>query len=163
MAIDVYLQIDGVKGESSDEDHLGWIECTSASWLMFQPKSATASTGGGHTAERCELSDISITKLVDLSSPLLAQHCACGNVFKKARIEFLRADGDGQRVKYYEIEMENVLVAQLAPSISPGDVLSEQVGLKFSKIKWRYTRQNIGGGMGGNTSGGWCASSNRPI
>ncbi|NYE62549.1 type VI secretion system secreted protein Hcp [Duganella sp. 1224] len=163
MAIDVYLQIDGIKGESSDDEHQGWIECTSVSWLMSQPKSATASTGAGHTAERCELSDISLTKLVDLASPMLAQHCACGNVFRKANIEFLRADGDGQRVKYYEIEMENVLIAHLAPSISPGDVLTEQVSLKFGKIKWRYTRQKISGGVGGNTSGGWCASSNRPI
>ena len=27
MAIDVYLQIDGIKGESSDGPHKDWIEC----------------------------------------------------------------------------------------------------------------------------------------
>ena len=27
MAIDVYLQIDGIKGESTDDRHQGWIEC----------------------------------------------------------------------------------------------------------------------------------------
>ena len=30
MAIDVYLQIDGIKGESQDSAHQGWIELTSA-------------------------------------------------------------------------------------------------------------------------------------
>ena len=30
MAIDVYLQIDGIKGESTDSAHQGWIELTSA-------------------------------------------------------------------------------------------------------------------------------------
>ena len=30
MAIDVYLQIDGIKGESTDSTHQGWIEVTSA-------------------------------------------------------------------------------------------------------------------------------------
>ncbi len=30
MAIDVYLQLDGIKGESADSQHLGWIECTMA-------------------------------------------------------------------------------------------------------------------------------------
>jgi len=54
MAIDVYLQIDGIKGESADSNHQGWIELTSASWGVIQPRSATASTAGGHTAERCE-------------------------------------------------------------------------------------------------------------
>lgn len=54
MAIDVYLFIEGIKGESTDSTHPGWIEVTSAQWGVKQPKSTTASTGGGHTAERCE-------------------------------------------------------------------------------------------------------------
>ncbi|WP_442784145.1 type VI secretion system tube protein Hcp, partial [Collimonas fungivorans] len=29
MAIDVYLQIDGIKGESTDSAHKDWIECKS--------------------------------------------------------------------------------------------------------------------------------------
>lgn len=74
MAIDVYLQIDGIKGESQDDKHKDWIEITSAQWGVIQPRSATASTGGGHTAERCELRSITLTKLADLSSPILMQH-----------------------------------------------------------------------------------------
>lgn len=54
MAIDAYLQIDGIKGESQDSVHQGWIEITAAQWGVLQPRSATASTAGGHTAERCE-------------------------------------------------------------------------------------------------------------
>ena len=46
MAIDVYLQIDGIKGESTDDRHKDWIECQSVQWDVAQPKSATASTGG---------------------------------------------------------------------------------------------------------------------
>ena len=34
MAIDVYLQIDGIKGESSDDKHQGWIECASVEWAV---------------------------------------------------------------------------------------------------------------------------------
>ena len=45
MAIDVYLQIDGIKGESTDNAHKDWIECKSVQWEVLQPKSATASTG----------------------------------------------------------------------------------------------------------------------
>ncbi|MDP3668580.1 MAG: type VI secretion system tube protein Hcp, partial [Telluria sp.] len=46
MAIDAYLQIEGIKGESADSAHPGWIEATGISWGVHQPKSATASTGG---------------------------------------------------------------------------------------------------------------------
>jgi len=60
------VKLEGIKGESADSKHAGWIECTSINWAIHQPKSATASTSGGHTAERAELSEISISKLVDL-------------------------------------------------------------------------------------------------
>lgn len=83
MAIDVYLQIDGIKGESQDDKHKDWIEVTGIHWGIHQPRSATASTGGGHTAERVEMSDISFSKLTDLSSPILAQTCAAGRTIPR--------------------------------------------------------------------------------
>jgi type VI secretion system secreted protein Hcp len=163
MAIDVYLQIDGIKGESADSTHKDWIEVKSATWEVLQPKSATASTGGGHTAERTEHRDIILQKLADLSSPLLLQNCSSGKTLPKAKIEFLRADGQGERVKYFEIELENVLISGVAPSVEPGDILTEEVRLKYSKVKWKYTQQKVGGGSGGNTSGGWDLSTNRVV
>lgn len=161
MAIDVYLQIEGIKGESTDSTHAGWIECTSAQWGVTQPKSATASTAGGHTAERCDLRSISITKLADLASPILMQNCAAGRTLPKARIEFMRADGQGERIKYYEVELENVLIGAVNQSVHEGDILQDCVSLKFSKVRWKYTQQRLAGGAGGNTSGGWDLSTNR--
>ena len=163
MAIDVYLQIDGIKGESADDRHRDWIECKSVSWGVSQPKSATASTGGGHTAERCEHSEITITKLADLATPILLQTCAAGKTIPKAKFEFMRADAQGERVKYYEIEIDNVLIGAVTPAVDEGDILGEEVAFKFSKVRWKYTQQKISGGAGGNTSGGWDLSSNRIV
>lgn len=161
MAIDVYLQIDGIKGESTDDKHKDWIECVAVRWGILQPRSATASTGGGHTAERADLKAVSFQKMADLSSPILMQHCAMGKTISKARFEFMRADGQGMPIKYFEIELENVLIGGIEPSIEPGTILDEHVSLKFSKVKWRYTQQKIGGGAGGSTVGGWDLSTNR--
>ena len=161
MAIDVYLHIDGIKGESADDRHKDWIECKSVSWAVEQPRSATSSTGGGHTAERCEHRDVVITKLADLASPILLQTCAAGRTIPKAKLEFMRADAQGERVKYFEIELDNVLIGAVSPSVSEGDILTEEVGFKFSKVRWKYTQQRISGGMGGNTSGGWDLATNR--
>ncbi len=161
MAIDVYLHIDGIKGESADDRHKDWIECKSVSWAVEQPRSATSSTGGGHTAERCEHHDVVITKLADLASPILLQTCSAGRTIPKAKFEFMRADAQGERVKYFEIELDNVLIGAVSPSVSEGDILTEEVGFKFSKVRWKYTQQRISGGMGGNTSGGWDLATNR--
>jgi type VI secretion system secreted protein Hcp len=129
MAMDVYLNIEGIKGESMDSKHPDWIECSSVHWGVTQPRSATASTGGGHTAERCEMLDVTFTKHADLSSPVLLQTCAMGKTLPKAKFEFFRADGSGERVKYFEIELENVLIGHVEPDLHPGDILSEHVGI----------------------------------
>jgi type VI secretion system secreted protein Hcp len=163
VAIDVYLQIDGIKGESQDAKHRDWIECTSVHWGILQPRSATASTGGGHTAERAELKEISFTKIADLASPILMQNCAIGKTIPKAKFDFMRADSNGEPICYFQIELENILIGGIAPSIEPGTILDEHVSLKFSKVKWRYTQQKIGGGGGGSTVGGWDLAANRIV
>jgi type VI secretion system secreted protein Hcp len=161
MAIDVYLQIDGIKGESTDDKHKDWIECTAVNWGVSQPRSATASTGGGHTAERCEHKEVVFSKLADLASPILLQTCSAGKTIPKAKLEFMRADGQGDRIKYFEIELENVLIGSIMPTVEEGSIIQERVGLKFSKIKWKYTQQKVSGGAGGNTSGGWDLATNK--
>lgn len=155
MATDAYLHIDGIKGESADSGHQGWIELTSTSWGVIQPTVGSQSTGGGHTAGHCEHRTLSLSKLADLASPILMQHCSMGKTIPKARIEFMRADGDGKRVKYYQVEMENVMVSHMDQVMSGGGLLQDEIGVCFSKVKWSYMQQKIGGGIGGSTTGGW--------
>lgn len=75
----------------------------------------------------------------------------------------MRADGQGERVKYYEVELENVLIGSMEQVVSEGNILHDSVGLKFSRVKWKYTQQKIGGGAGGSTAGGWDLSTNKVI
>lgn len=161
MTIDVYLYLDSIKGESADSYHTGWIECMSVQWGMTQPRSATSSTGGGHTAERAELDDMTFQKVADLSSPILMQTCVTGKTLAKAKFEFMRADQQGKPIKYFEVELENVLIGAVTPVVHPGHILTETISLKFSKVRWRYTQQKIAGGSGGNTAGGWDLAQNR--
>lgn len=161
MAVDAYLQIEGIKGESADSNHVGWIEITSASFGVKQPRSATASTAGGHTAERCEHKSISLSKLADLSSPILMQTCSMGKTIPKVKLEFMRADSDGKPIKYYEVELDNVIIGSIDQIMHGGTGLHDSFTLKFSKVKWKYTQQKITGGVGGNTMGGWDLNTNR--
>lgn len=161
MAIDVYLQLEGIKGESADADHKGWIECEQVSWRVAQPQSATSSSSGGHTVERCYHTGIDLRKLSDLSTPVLLQTCSQGRTIPTARLEFYRADGMGQRVRYMVVELTNILITDVAPGVYEGGLMSEHVTLGYSKVKWLYTQQKIGGGANGLTAGGWDLATNR--
>jgi type VI secretion system secreted protein Hcp len=44
-----------------------------------------------------------------------------------------------------------------------GGVVQDEVGLCFSKVKWSYTQQQIGGGTGGSTCGGWDLASRKCV
>jgi len=155
MAIDAYLQIDGIKGESADSAHPGWIEISSAHFGVTQPNSTNVSTAGGHTTGQSEHRTLSLSKLADIASPVPMQHCSMGKTMPKAKLEFMRADGDGKPVKYYQVEPENVLLSHMDRIMRDGGLLQDEIGLCFSKVKWTYTQQKIGGGGSGSTAGGW--------
>ena len=160
MASDVYLQIEGIKGESNDEKHKDWIELIGVDWGVAQPTSCTVSTSGGHTVGRAEFTPISCAKLVDLCSPKLMELVATGKTIPKARLSFVRADGSGS-IRYYEIELDNVIVARNIKSFAGAGLLHESFELHYTKIKERYTQQKIGGGTGGNTASGWDLATNK--
>lgn len=75
----------------------------------------------------------------------------------------MRADSDGKPIKYYEVELENVIVGSIDQTMHGGVGLFDNFTLKFSKVKWKYTQQRISGGAGGNTQGGWDLSTNRIV
>ena len=161
MAIDVYLHIDGIKGESADSTHQGWIEVSQAQWGVMQPVSAPGSATGGRTTGRSEYRTLSLAKLADLASPVLMQYCSNGKTIPKVRMECMRADGDGKRVKYYELELENVLIDSMEQMVAEGSILRDHISLHFTKVKWKYSQQRVGGGTGGQTAGGWDLGCNR--
>ncbi len=66
-----FLSIDTIKGESRDDKHRDWVEIKSFSQDLLQPRSATASTSGGQTAARVNMSPVEIVKEIDLATTAL--------------------------------------------------------------------------------------------
>ncbi|KAB7769635.1 Hcp family type VI secretion system effector [Xanthomonas maliensis] len=157
-----FLQIDTINGESNDSAHAKWIEIKSFSQDLMQPRSATASTSGGATAARVNLSPIEVVKSIDLASTALNQACANGTTFPKARIEFMRADKDGKAINYYLVELMNVLVHRVTTTVDEEGMPQEVVQLSFGAIKWTYQQQKPEGGVGGKAVAQWSATKNIP-
>ncbi len=94
MAIDIFMKIDDIEGESTDNKYAGWIELIRFGLGVKQIVSRTASSAGGASAERADLSDFSIRKLLDKSSPKLALACAAGTHIDRIVVELCRAGTD---------------------------------------------------------------------
>ncbi len=160
MAFDAFMKIDGIPGESTDDKHKDWIEITSFSHGLDQPASATASNAGGGTSERVQHEEFVVTHLLDKATPKLMESCCTGKHFKDVTIELCRAGGDKQ--KYMEIKLEQVIVSKVSIAGSDGSFPSEQISFNYGKIKWTYTHQKRNDGTGGgNISGGWDLTSNK--
>ncbi|XZG71813.1 Hcp family type VI secretion system effector [Chitinibacteraceae bacterium HSL-7] len=164
MAFDAFLKIDGIPGESTDDKHKDWIEILSFAHKIEQPASATASSVGGATAERVNHSTFDIVHLLDKASPKIYEACCTGKHIKEVVIELCRSGGD--KLKYMEIKLEQVLVSKVEPSgaSSADGFPGEAVSFSYGKIKWTYTQQKRADGAGGgNVSAGWDLTANKTI
>src|SRR5262245_24902517 len=132
---DIYLQLDGIPGESLEDKHKDWIEVLSFSHHMSQPTSSTRVSAGGGTTGRAEHGDYVITKHIDKASPKIWEALSTGKHISKAKLEFMRAGGD--KVKYLEVTLEEVVIANVSKSGSgagaggPDDFPVEQVSLNY--------------------------------
>jgi type VI secretion system secreted protein Hcp len=155
MAFDAFIKIDGIEGESTDDKHAGWIECTSFNSGLSQATSATASSVGGASAERADFKDFAITKQLDKASPKLALACADGTHINTIVVEICRAGTD--KVKFMEYKMSNCIISSVSTSgAEGGEFPQESVTINYGKMEWAYTVQKRqGGGAAGNVAGGW--------
>ena len=163
MAFDAFLKIDGIPGESTDDKHKDWIEVLSFNFGMDQPSSATDSSAGGGTTERVNVHDLNVVKHLDKASPKLYENCCNGKHIANVTLELCRAGGD--KLKYLEVKMEQVVISSAAPggqSLGSDGFPTENVSFNFGKVKWTYTQQKRADGTGGgNVAGGWDLTANK--
>ncbi len=161
MASDTFLEIDGIKGESSDADHTDWIEILSFNWGVSQMASGTASSAGGGSSQRADFQDISIVKELDSASPLINKACWGGTHIAKVTLQLNRAAGDS-RQKYMEYVMENVIISSVSIGGGGGGVPTESVTFNYGKLATTYTKQaRKGGGGAGEVPAGWDLEKNK--
>src|SRR5262245_52436782 len=107
MAVDMFLKLDGIKGESTDDKHKDEIQIESFSWGLAVARRAAAGGGGG--AGKASFQDFSFVARTNASSPLLALACATGEHLKEAILSARKAGGTQQ--DYLVIKLQDVLIS----------------------------------------------------
>lgn len=160
-AVDYYLKIEGVDGESADHKHKGAIDIESWSWGASQSGSHGAGGGGG--AGKVSMQDFHFVMKINKASPKLMQACASGEHIKKAVLVCRKAGKDQQ--EFMKATMTDLLVSsyQTGGSGHSDIVPTDQISINFAKIEIEYKEQKADGTLGGTVKAGWDVKANKAV
>jgi type VI secretion system secreted protein Hcp len=150
-ASDYLLVIDGIPGESLDPKHSGAIVVQSFTWGVTQ------------VSGKPTFSDITFTRVIDKSSPLLFLNSAGGKTLKKATL-FVRKASDTP-LEYYVIILTDVIITSVQTAASGSGNPNESFSLNFGKVEVNYTPLKADGSLdlAGATRFGWDTRTNVPF
>jgi type VI secretion system secreted protein Hcp len=159
MALDIFLKIEDVPGESTDDRHKDEIEVLSFNWGETH---AGAATSAGGAAGRVSMQDFHFTARTSKASPKLFLACAKGTQFKSAILS-VRKSG-GRSAEYLQWRLSEVLVSsyQIGAAAS-GDETADQFSLGFGRIEVDYKQQKPDGSLAGSVAAGWDLRRNAPV
>ena len=155
-AVDMFLDLEGIPGESQADKFKGQIDVLAWSWGVSNPgpvttidKKTTTTTNG------VRFQDISFTHYIDRSSPRLFSHVASGEVIGNAVLTVRKA---GQfPFTQLKICMSGVRATSMSTGGSGGeDRLTENISLGYGAIAMWYQQQNATGtALGAPITAGW--------
>jgi len=147
----IFMQITGMIGESTDDAHDEWIEVLSYSHGISQEAGSGTSRSTGHGTHQ----DFTITKELDKTSPKLALYCSNSHYIEEVTIELCYTDGDQDR--FMEIVLTDVTVTSVIVNGTAGseDRPVEEVSFAYGEIHWTYTQYDEGGAPMGNVEAHW--------
>lgn len=157
MAVDMFMKLEGITGESVDAKHKGEIDVLAWSWGISNSGSAHTGTGSG--AGKANFQDLSFTKYVDLATTPLMLAAANGKHVKSA-VLVVRKAGETP-LEYITITMTQCLVTSTSTGGSGGeDRLTENVTLNFASVTVHYAEQTKTGAAGGTGDFKWNIAEN---
>ena len=153
MAVDMFLKLGDIKGESLAVGHVEEFEFLSWSWGSSQTGTTHSGTGGG--TGTAAVQDLMISKYVDKSSPTIVQSCCQGSHMPEAVLTMRKAGGK-EPVEYLKLTLKEVLVSSHSVSFGGGDQAVENITLNFAQFNMEYQPQdNNGAKKGGVVTGKW--------
>jgi type VI secretion system secreted protein Hcp len=162
MAANMFLKLDGIKGQSEVEPYKEQIEILSYSQgvsmnLTVNPSNQTRTTG------RPTHSDINFSKMLDVATCDLLQHCNAGTNIKTAEFTITQADGATKKViEVWHIAMTNAIVSSVNIMCGSNDIPSESFSLNYDTITWTFKPQSSATAKKGKAGSSWDLTKNEP-
>lgn len=159
-AVDYFLKIDGIEGESQSAMHKGEIDLESWSWGETQAH-PVGGGGGGGAAGKVTMSDFHFTTKLSKASPKLFLRCAEGSHIKAAWLTAHR--GAGKATDYFlKWTFSDLLISSYQAGAAE-DLPVDQVSFNFAKIEVEYKPQKPDGSFAAGFKAGWDVKTNKKL
>jgi type VI secretion system secreted protein Hcp len=161
MALEAFLKIEGIPGESRKQGHADEIDILSFSFGASNPTTVGKGTGAG--ASQVSISSFNIMKSTDLSSTALFLRCAKGEHIPTALVTLRKAGGTNP-LEYLQYKFTKVYVDNIQWSAASGgdDMPTESLSLAFEKVEIVYSSQADDGTAKKTVGSGWDIPSGTP-
>jgi type VI secretion system secreted protein Hcp len=148
MAVDMFLKLDGIEGETLDAKHKDEIDVLSFHWGVDQQGSALGGGGAGKVVPE----DLVVAARYSKASPKLMLACCTGQHIPTGVLTLRRA-GENQ-LEFLKYKLSEILVSAYQTD-GEGEGPSDQVSFNFVKIEIEYTQQKADGSPGEVTRAGF--------
>jgi type VI secretion system secreted protein Hcp len=129
----IYLKYGKIAGAVTTDGFKDWIECGSFQWGVGRGIGTAARGSGNREGSEPSLSEITLTKITDISSVKLLQDAWGGTMDNKCIIQFTTTTKNKVET-YLKYELENVGLSGFSISSGSDGMPSESISLNFTKI-----------------------------
>ncbi len=146
MAVDMFLKLENLPGESMDQKLPDHIEILSFSWGVTQ-HGAYGRGGSGGGSGKAAFQDVQFTHYYDKASTVLFQHCVNGKHIKSGEFIARKAGADGKQMDYLNLKIKDIIVTSVSSGHTVGgdDRMVESFSLNFAEFDVTYTTQKADG------------------
>jgi type VI secretion system secreted protein Hcp len=141
-AVDYFLKIDGIDGESTDDKHRNSIDVNSFTGGLGAALGSHAGGGGGG-AGKVSMNDFHFRTAASKATPILMQYTASGQHIPEAKLTCRKAGGEQQ--EFLVITLKDVIISSYSlggTSVEEDVVPMEEFSLNFSKVEFEYTTKD---------------------
>jgi type VI secretion system secreted protein Hcp len=143
-AVDMFLEVDNLQGESRNDNYRDQIEVLAFSWGL----------SNAAVKAKANFQDFSVTKYVDKASPRLLELVASGQVTARAKLHVVRVGAEQQ--EFQRFCFTGIRFTSLSGGGSGGeDRLTENISFSYQTIVERYEPRDETGKPLPPVFGGW--------
>jgi len=162
MAVDMFLKIDGIPGESTDAKFDKQLVLESFSW--GETNTGAHAAGGGAGAGKVSMQDFHFTARVSIATPKLMFACATGQHIKDAVMSVRRATEQKEGgLVFLTYSFQGVVITSVQEAGDTSDIPLDAVSFAFEKIDVMYKEQAATGAVGATSEFAWDLRANQKI